>query len=127
MKQTEEQWEEAAEEPDQEEQVEKKGKKQKKEQKAEQRAEDVHLSEVRQALQAGKALIGAEMVLKQLRSGNLQKVFLAKNCPARLRADIEQYAQLGNVPVVTLLLNNEELGIICKKNFFVAVLGVLRK
>ncbi len=107
--------------------AEKKGKKQKREQNVEQHAEDVHLSEVRQALQAGKALIGAEMALKQLRSGNLKKVFLAKNCPARVRADVEQYAQLGNVPVVTLLLNNEELGIICKKNFFVAVLGVSGK
>ncbi|MDP3640111.1 MAG: ribosomal L7Ae/L30e/S12e/Gadd45 family protein [Nanoarchaeota archaeon] len=107
--------------------TEKKGKKQKREQNTEQRAEDVHLSEVRQALVAGNALIGAETVLKQLRSGNLKKVFLAKNCPVRVRADVEQYAQLGSVPVVTLLLNNEELGIICKKNFFVAVLGVLGK
>ena len=99
-------------EPENEEVVEKKGKKQKKEQKA----EDVQLTEVRQALQGGKALIGTESVLKQLRSGNLQKVFLAKNCPARLRADVVQYAQLSSVPVVMLMLNNEELGIICKKN-----------
>lgn len=111
-----------------EEQAEDKQEKQKRaEQKAAQQKEDARLSEVRQALHAGTAVVGTELVLKRLRSGRLVKVFLAKNCPAPVRADIEQYAALGSIPVTLLPIDNEEFGIVCKKNFFVAVLGISRK
>jgi|SRR3989338_2747848 len=75
--------------------------------------------------QSGRALIGLERVLKALRSQKLGKVFLARNCPAKMKEDIQHYAALAQVPVVELEQTNEELGVLCKKNFFVSVAGIL--
>lgn len=71
-----------------------------------------------------EVVIGQEQVVKGLQRGNLAKVFLASNCPAKMKEDISYYAELAGVPVQQLQQNNEELGIICKKNFLVAVVGL---
>lgn len=83
------------------------------------------LKGLRSKIQEGKVLIGADRVLKQLRSRRLLKVFLARNCPQHVREDLLQFARLSSVPVVELEQNNEELGVLCKKNFFVSAIGVL--
>lgn len=77
-------------------------------------------------LQTGKAILGKERVLKILNRKRLERIFLAANCPAKLKEDIIKYAEIMSIPVVTLGLSNEELGVFCKKNFFVSVLGTLK-
>ncbi len=80
--------------------------------------------ELKLKVQEGSAIIGADRVLKSLKSGSLGKIFLASNCRADLKADVEHYAGISGIPVVTLGMDNEELGVFCKKNFFIAVVGV---
>jgi large subunit ribosomal protein L30e len=80
--------------------------------------------ELKIKVQEGNAIIGADRVLKSLKSGSLAKIFLASNCRVDLKADIEHYAKISGVPVVSLEMNNEELGVFCKKNFFIAIVGV---
>lgn len=70
------------------------------------------------------ATIGTDRVMKELKAGNLSTIYLAKNCRADVKGDIEYYASLSDVPVVVLDMDNEELGVFCKKNFFISVLGV---
>ena len=82
------------------------------------------LKQLRTQVQEGKLIVGKEKVLKRLQTKKIQRVYLAKNCPAKLLDDINHYAQLADVPVITLEQNNEELGIFCKKNFLVAVVGI---
>lgn len=82
------------------------------------------LKNLRVSLQEGKAIIGRDKVLKELRTGNLQKILLASNIPENMKNELEHYAKIGNVPIVVLEINNEELGIHCKKNFFVSVIGI---
>lgn len=84
---------------------------------------ETEMKELKAKVQDGKAVIGKELVLKRLQAKSLHKVYVAKNCPKNLRADIGHYAKLINVPLVELELDNEELGLFCKKNFFIAVLG----
>ena len=73
-----------------------------------------------------KVIIGTERVLKALRSGvALSSIYLASNCMEKTKADIEHYAGLEEVPIITLNQTNEELGLFCKKNFFVSVLAIL--
>ena len=79
---------------------------------------------VKLKVQEGKAIIGTERVLKELKKGRLSKVILAKNCPEKSRRDINYYAQLVKIPVAELEQDNEELGVLCKKNYFVSVLGI---
>ncbi|PIN74025.1 50S ribosomal protein L30 [Candidatus Woesearchaeota archaeon CG10_big_fil_rev_8_21_14_0_10_45_16] len=78
---------------------------------------------IKVALQEGKAIIGADRVLKTLKQGSLTGVYLAQNCPEELRKNIEHHAALADVPVIVLERDNEELGTLCKKNFFVSVLA----
>lgn len=75
-------------------------------------------------LQEKKVLIGTEVVLKGIKNGRLCKVFLSSNCPQKVREDISYYTQLASIPVIELKHTNEELGVFCKKNFLVSVLGV---
>lgn len=76
-------------------------------------------------VQEGKAVLGTDRVLKLLKAKKLGSIILAKNCPAKSKADLEYYAKLAQVPVTQVEQTNEELGIICKKNFFVSVAGIL--
>tara|TARA_Y100000310_G_C20580360_1_gene762661 strand:+ start:830 stop:1108 length:279 start_codon:yes stop_codon:yes gene_type:complete len=88
--------------------------------------EDIkEIKELKSSVQDGKALIGKERVVKALRSGKVAKVFLASNCPSKIKDDILHYANLASVNIVELEQDNEELGIVCKKNFFVAVVGII--
>ena len=82
------------------------------------------LKELKNNLQTGKVIVGKERALKQLKAKKLQKVFIASNCPQKTKVDVEYYAKLAETPVVELDMDNEELGIFCKKNFFISVLGV---
>ncbi|HIG93081.1 MAG: hypothetical protein QT02_C0007G0004 [archaeon GW2011_AR9] len=81
------------------------------------------LKVLRQKVQDGKAIVGKERVLKQLKSGTLSKVFLSSNCPEKVKEDIQYYAQLAKIPVIELEQNNVELGLFCKKNYFISVVG----
>ncbi len=81
------------------------------------------MKDLKAKLQDGKTIIGKERVLKHLREKGLVKVFMANNCPKDLKEDLVHFAQLAKVPVIELALSNEELGLFCKKNFFIAVLA----
>ena len=85
-------------------------------------SEDLKL--IKSKLLENKIVIGKDATVKKLKTDKLEKVYLASNCPDRNRQDVEQYAQLANVTVLTLELDNEELGVFCKKNYFISVLGI---
>ena len=71
-----------------------------------------------------KAVIGNEKVIKGIKSGAVKKIFLANNCPKELKEDLMHYAKLSSIPFIELELNNEEIGVLCKKNFLVSIIGV---
>ncbi len=75
----------------------------------------------------GKVILGTKSVLKNLKIGLLSKVYLASNCPPQVKKDIAYYAGLVKLPVVVLKLDNEGLSVLCKKHFFISVLGVKRR
>ena len=83
------------------------------------------IKELKIKLQAGKAILGNERVVKALQSGKITKIFMADNCQSSIKDNIFHYAKLADVEIVELEQSNEELGIICKKNFFVAVVGII--
>ncbi len=80
--------------------------------------------DLRVKIQEKKVVIGVESVLKGLKSQRVQKVYLAKNCSAKVHDDVKYYAQIAQIPVVEMNYSNEELGVFCKKNFFVSVLAI---
>tara|TARA_Y100000310_G_C20557714_1_gene751444 strand:+ start:630 stop:908 length:279 start_codon:yes stop_codon:yes gene_type:complete len=82
-----------------------------------------NVQEIKNSITNNKAVIGKNSVLKSLKAGNLNKIFLAKNAPSDLKEDVSYYCKIQDIPVITLTEDNEELGVICKKNFFIAVIG----
>ena len=85
------------------------------------------MKEIRENLLAGKIIIGNDRVSKELKNGKITSVFIAKNCSESIKNNLHQYAKLSNTPLVELDISNEELGIFCKKNFFVSVLGTIKE
>ena len=66
-------------------------------------------------------------MLKLIRNNKISKVYLAANFPAELKQDLGRYAKLSKFDIVETKFNNEELGIVCRKPFFVSVVGILKE
>jgi large subunit ribosomal protein L30e len=81
------------------------------------------LNDLKTKLQEGKVIIGLDRVMKNLKAGKLTIVLFAKNSRQDVKDDLTHYAKLGSVKVEELDLDNEELGVFCKKNFFVSTVG----
>lgn len=75
--------------------------------------------------QQKEVVVGLASVIKGLQRGKLVKVFLASNSPIKMKEDIVRYSILAQIPVQEISQNNEELGVLCKKNFMVSVVGLI--
>jgi ribosomal protein L30E len=82
-------------------------------------------AEIRQLVRDEKIVIGRDVVLKKLKAGKISKVFLASNCPAVLVSELEHYQKLQEFGIEKTDVTNEELGILCRKRFFVSIIGVI--
>ena len=85
------------------------------------------MKELREKLLENKVIIGTERVLKKLKNGKIASILIANNCSESTKNDLQQYTKLNNTPLIELDINNEELGVFCKKNFFVSVLGIVKE
>ena len=85
---------------------------------------DQNLLDLKEYLTENKLIFGTEVVLKQLRKGQLNKIYLSRNCPKKVREEIDHYAKMVSIPVIRLDVDNEEISVWCKKSFFISVLGV---
>jgi len=78
---------------------------------------------LKEAVKEKKVIIGADRTLKALKLGKVKHVYLASNVKQDIKEDVEHYTKLFNIKLVQLNENNEELGLICKKQFSVSVLS----
>jgi len=83
--------------------------------------------DIKKELAKANVLFGTEEVMKNLKLGKLEKVFLSSNCPNNVKEDINYYADLSGAKVAELDVPNNELGVLCKKPFSVSVLGLLKE
>ncbi len=77
------------------------------------------------AFAAHKFVLGAKDTLKHLRSKKLCSVFVSSNCDSAVKADIERYCRIGSVEFSELDETSEDIGVVCKKSFFVSVVGIV--
>jgi len=82
------------------------------------------MESLKEAIEQGKVIIGADRTLKLLRKGELKEVYLSSNCPKQVKEDIEHYAKLHSIQLFRLKESNEELGVLCKKPFSISVIGI---
>ena len=81
------------------------------------------ITEIKTALKKNKLILGTERTIKELKLGKLARVFATNNCPENVKKDLEYYGLLAETPVEYLSIPNDELGVICKKQFAISVLG----
>lgn len=84
------------------------------------------IAEIKKADKEKKLLVGENSALKGMRAGKLAKIVLASNFNPRVRADIESYSKAGGCPVQELSISNDELGVVCKRQFAISILGILK-
>ncbi len=82
---------------------------------------------IKKLLETEKIVIGADRVEKLMRQGRISKVFVTLNCKESVRGDIESYARISKAEFVQLDIENDELGVACKKPFSISVIGVVKK
>lgn len=85
------------------------------------------VNEIKSYVGKKELVIGYNRVLKNLKLNKLKKVFLASNAPEDFVKELEYYSKIANIPLEKINLNNEELGIICKKQFLVSTVGILKE
>ncbi len=84
------------------------------------------LTELRKHVQSAKFVIGTAEVIKLLKHNKLAKIFVAANSLASVKDDLKHYGTMSDCEIVELQIPNDELGVLCKKPFSIAVVGVLR-
>ena len=80
--------------------------------------------EIKKQLENENLIIGTERTLKALRKGELQKIWIVSNIKTETKKDIDHYQKITGVEIEQLKENNEELGIICKKQHNISVISI---
>lgn len=83
-------------------------------------------AEIKNYRKQGRLVFGTRQTTQLLRDRAAEKVYLAVNCPQELRREIEHFGKLSDVPVLTLEILSDDLGLLCRRQHMVLVLG-LRK
>jgi len=85
------------------------------------------LNDIKKELKKRKFVIGTKEVIKNLKVNKLEKIYIASNCNDNSKKELEYYSKLLKTPVITLKQPNDELGVICKKQYFISMLGILKE
>lgn len=80
--------------------------------------------EIRKLLRDDALVLGTDLVLKGVKAGAIKKVFVVSNVAARTLKMLQHYQKIANFELEQTELTNKELGILCRKRFSVAVIGV---
>ena len=83
-----------------------------------------HVTDIQKALDAEKLIVGTDIVLKKLKNGEVQTVYVTANAPELVKTDVIYYAKLANIPVIEIEQTNEDLKEICKKKFLISLVAV---
>lgn len=72
----------------------------------------------------GGLFFGSRTIIKEIKKGNISKIYLSNDILAVIQKDIEKEAKTSNLPVIIADLDKEHLKEICKKPFNISVLGI---
>lgn len=84
------------------------------------------LNNIKKGLKEKKVIIGTDNTIKKLRKNKVSKVWLSSNVPKNMKDELSHYCSLNNVELIQLNIPNDELGVICKKQFSISVLSMVK-
>ena len=76
------------------------------------------------AVKTGKVSFGANSALLNAKTGKAKLIILAANCPKNIKNDIEYYARLSKVPVLSYKGGSMDLANICSQLFIISALSI---
>lgn len=81
------------------------------------------------AVKTGKTLLGFKSVERELMTGTLKLILLARNAPDQVVNQINLLNQCleDPVPVYTADMSSHDLGATCAKPFWVSAMGILKE
>ena len=79
---------------------------------------------IKDALKAGKTVIGKESVMKAVKTGKVTTVMCPVNCPAGLLKEFEYYGKVSGLKLEKFEGNSADLGQLCGKPFNIVILGI---
>lgn len=82
--------------------------------------------EIRKAAEDKSLIIGTDVTVKNLKQGKLSKIFLAANCNVTDKEDIKHFASVNGTEIVELTTTNDDLGVVCRKPFSIAVVSIVK-
>ena len=81
---------------------------------------------IKKLIKTKNFVIGTERTIKNLKLGKVEKVIISSNCSEKVLNDLNYYASLNKTETIKVNYPNDELGVICKKPFFISVLSILK-
>ena len=76
------------------------------------------------AVKTGKVSFGANAALQNAKSGKAKMIILASNCPKDIKEQIEYYAKISQVPVITYKGGSMDLAEVSNKPFIISALSI---
>lgn len=83
--------------------------------------------DIKNALAENALIIGFDAVVRAVKAGNVAKVFAASNIPKIKHDELKHYCEISDIPFEELSYNNEELGILCKKQYLITVVALKKQ
>lgn len=83
--------------------------------------------EIKNATEQKTIVIGFNSVLTNLKNGNLKSIFCASNTPSVMYDELKHYADLNKVELHKMQINNEQLGILAKKQYLISTVGIKKE
>jgi len=80
---------------------------------------------IRKNLSSEKMLFGEEQCIRAVKASKAKKVYLASNAKESLVKDLNRYSGLKGIELITLKVDNIELGAVCKKLYPIAVITLV--
>jgi|TARA_B100001971_G_C17994011_1_gene433795 large subunit ribosomal protein L30e len=87
---------------------------------------DKEVKEIKKLLKSKNLIIGTKRTMKYLKLGKISRIYLSSNCKDAVKSDLEYYNKISPVKIIKLKYPNDELGVLCKKPFFISVLSLLK-
>lgn len=79
---------------------------------------------LKRVIATGKLEYGTKKTVDSIRSGKAKAVIIAENTPSEIMNDINNYAKIAEIPVVTYDGTSLSLGEICGKPFVITAIAV---
>ncbi|MHA2249568.1 MAG: 50S ribosomal protein L30e [Candidatus Kariarchaeaceae archaeon] len=76
------------------------------------------------ARKSGKTALGIKNAIRAAKHGDAKVVIVAANAPFEARQDLEYYAKLSDVPLISYPKTSQDLGIVCGRPHLTAFVTI---